>query len=129
MVANRFLSDAELERLANRLLARYEERYGPIACPPVPVESILEDVLDLSILWDTVDAENYIVANPDIVGESTQAIMKRAVQNCLARGDQEGYVLSRRWIIEHPVASRRELIEVRRKLSDPALRDLFDEAY
>lgn len=54
MVANRFLSDAELERLANRLLARYEERYGPIACPPVPVESILEDVLDLSILWDTV---------------------------------------------------------------------------
>ncbi len=54
MVANRFLSDAELERLANRLLARYEERYGPIACPPVPVESTLEDVLDLSILWDTV---------------------------------------------------------------------------
>lgn len=54
MVANRFLSDVELERLANRLLARYEERYGPIACPPVPIESILEDVLDLSILWDTV---------------------------------------------------------------------------
>ncbi len=57
MVANKFLSDAQLERLANRLLARYEERYGPIARPPVPVESILEDILDLSILWDTVPEE------------------------------------------------------------------------
>ena len=55
--------------------------------------------------------------------------MKRVVLNCLARGDQKGYVLFRRWIIEHPVAGRRELIEVRRKLPDPDLRDLFDEAY
>lgn len=93
--------------------------------PPEHMRTVIlmdgEDITD--------DAENYIVANPDIVGESTQAIMKRVVQNCLARGDQEGYVLFRSWIIEHPVASRRELIEVRRKLSDPALRDLFDEAY
>ncbi len=38
-------------------MARYEARDGPIARPPVPVESILEDVLDLSILWDTVPEE------------------------------------------------------------------------
>ena len=57
MVTNKFLPDTELERLANRLLARYEGRYGPIARPPVPVESILEDVLDLSILWDSVPEE------------------------------------------------------------------------
>ena len=57
MVANRFLSDVELERLANRLLARYEERYGSIPCPPVPVESILENILDLHILWDTIPEE------------------------------------------------------------------------
>lgn len=50
--------------MANRLLARYEGRYGPIPCPPVPVESILEDVLDLNILWDTV---------PDKPGQSILA--------------------------------------------------------
>ena len=77
----------------------------------------------------TDDADYYIIANPDIAGEYTQTSMKRVVRNCLARGDQEGYVLFRRWIIEHPVASRRELIEVRRKLTDPDLRDLVDEAY
>ena len=43
--------------MANVVLARYEQRYGPIDCPPVPVESILENVLDLSILWDTVPEE------------------------------------------------------------------------
>ena len=54
MMSKKFLPEAELERMANRLLARYEGRHGPISCPPVPVESILEDVLDLNILWDTV---------------------------------------------------------------------------
>ena len=54
MMTNSFLAESELERMANRLLARYEGRYGPIDRPPVPVESILEDILDLSILWDAV---------------------------------------------------------------------------
>ena len=53
-MTNTFLSDAELERMASGLLARYEARYGPIDNPPVPVERILEDVLDLSILWDSI---------------------------------------------------------------------------
>lgn len=57
MMTNGFLSESELEGMANRLLARYEGRYGPIDRPPVPVESILEDILDLSILWDTVPEE------------------------------------------------------------------------
>ena len=54
MMANTFLSNAELERMASGLLAQYEARYGPIDNPPVPVERILEDVLDLSILWDSI---------------------------------------------------------------------------
>ena len=54
MMTNGFLAESELERTANRLLARYEGRYGTIDNPPVPVESILEDILDLSILWDAV---------------------------------------------------------------------------
>ena len=54
MMTNSFLSEAKLEGMASQLLARYEGQHGPIDYPPVPVESILEDVLDLSILWDTV---------------------------------------------------------------------------
>ena len=50
----RFLSDTQLEDMAGRLLARYESLYGAVSHPPVPVERILEDALDLSILWDKV---------------------------------------------------------------------------
>ena len=49
-----FLSDAQLEGMASRLLGRYESLYGAVSRPPVPVERILEDVLDLNILWDKV---------------------------------------------------------------------------
>ena len=50
----KFLSDAQLEGRANHLLSRYESLYGTVSRPPVPVERILEDVLDLNILWDKV---------------------------------------------------------------------------
>ena len=35
MTTNSYLPETELERMAYLLLDRYEERYGPIACPPV----------------------------------------------------------------------------------------------
>ena len=96
-----------------------------LPAPPEHLHAIIlmdgEDVTD--------DADDFIIANSDIAGETTQSLMKRVVRNCLTRGDQEGYALFRRWIIEHPVASRQELMEVRRKLADADLRDLFDEAY
>ena len=53
-MTTKFLSDAKLEGMANRLLGRYESLYGAVSSPPVPVERILEDVLDLNILWDKV---------------------------------------------------------------------------
>ena len=67
MTTTSFLAEAELERMANRLLVRYEGRYGTIDNPPVPVESILEDILDLSILWDAVpeDSGQSILAGLD----------------------------------------------------------------
>ena len=57
MMTSKFLADAEIERRANRLLGRYEAQYEPISNPPIPVERILEDVLDLGILWDTIPEE------------------------------------------------------------------------
>ena len=53
-MTTKFLSDAQLEDMAGRLLGRYESLNGVVFSPPVPVERILEDVLDLSILWDDI---------------------------------------------------------------------------
>ena len=50
----KFLSDTRVEDMAGYLLHRYESKYGAISSPPVPVERILEDVLDLNILWDDI---------------------------------------------------------------------------
>ena len=51
---SKYLADAELERMAVRLLRRYESRYGPVDSPPIPVEHIVEDILGLNILWDVM---------------------------------------------------------------------------
>ena len=53
-MTTKFLSDTQLEGMAARLLRRYDSQYGAVSNPPVPVERILEDVLDLSILWDDI---------------------------------------------------------------------------
>ena len=53
-MTTKFLSDPQLEGIAARLLLRFDSLYGAVASPPVPVERILEDVLDLSILWDDI---------------------------------------------------------------------------
>ena len=53
-MTTKFLSDPQLEGMATRQLRRYHSLYGAVSSPPVPVERILEDVLDLSILWDDI---------------------------------------------------------------------------
>ena len=49
-----FLPDAKIEKSATHLLGRYESVFSKVTEPPVPVEHILEDVLDLKILWDEI---------------------------------------------------------------------------
>lgn len=53
-MTTKFLSDSHIESTAARLLSRYYALYGTVSAPPVPVERILEDVLDLTILWDDI---------------------------------------------------------------------------
>ena len=47
-------TDETLEGLALGLLGRYERDFGALAAPPVPVEQIVENVLDLGILWEPI---------------------------------------------------------------------------
>lgn len=95
---------------------------------PAPPEVLKDFVLmeDEDLSWD---AEEFIVSNPDVAGELTQRIMIRVIESCRGRGDQDGYVKFRQFVIEHPVATQMELIEVLETLSDDSLRDLLNEAY
>ena len=77
----------------------------------------------------TEDAEELIIDNPDISAELTQRVMLRVIQNCRARGDQEGYVRFRRFIIEHPVVSQLEFIRSLNSFDDKDLRSMMIEAY
>ena len=67
MMAPGYLSDVQIEDMAARLLGRYQSRYGVLTGPPVPVERIVEDVLDLNILWDEI---------PETQGQSILAALE-----------------------------------------------------
>ena len=51
---SRFLPNSYIEGSAASLLDRYVTAFGLLATPPVPVEDIVDGLLDLRILWDTI---------------------------------------------------------------------------
>ena len=71
-MTTKFLTDPQLEDMAVRLLIRYDSLYGAISSPPVPVERILEDVLDLNILWEDISEppSQFILAALDPVSKT-----------------------------------------------------------
>ena len=95
-----------------------------------PVPEYMADLTLLDGEFLTEDGEALIVANHDIAAELTQGIMRRVIGRCRATGNQDDYVVFRRFIIEHPVATRLEMIEVLNTVSDEYLRELLrDEAF
>ena len=90
--------------------------------------SVPEYMADLTLLdgeFLTEDGEALIVGNSDIAAELTQGIMRRVIDRCMATGNQDDYVAFRRFIIEHPVATRLELIAVLNSINDEYLRELL----
>ena len=53
-MSSRILPNSYIEDSAARLLDRYGTAFGQLAVPPVPVEDIVDGLLDLRILWDTI---------------------------------------------------------------------------
>lgn len=53
----RFLSNESIEDVTARRIRQYEAKTGVTVKFPVPAEEIIEQVLDLSILWDTIKEE------------------------------------------------------------------------
>ena len=54
---NRFYRPQTIEKLANELLTKFQAR-SQLLAPPVQVERLAEDVLDLHILWDIISEKN-----------------------------------------------------------------------
>jgi hypothetical protein len=54
-VADRFIPDHELERRAMALLAQYEAQEGMIAQPPIPIDLIIELILEIDIDWTELE--------------------------------------------------------------------------
>jgi Zn-dependent peptidase ImmA (M78 family) len=52
-VKSRYLPAREIERRANELIGKYEERYGLISIP-IPVEKMAENIVDLVLEWDNL---------------------------------------------------------------------------
>ena len=46
-----YLPDARIEAKAIQLLNRYESQYDTVTGPPIPVEEIADNLLELGILW------------------------------------------------------------------------------
>ena len=49
-----YLPDARIEAKAIQLLNRYESEYDTVTGPPIPVEEIADNLLELGILWGSV---------------------------------------------------------------------------
>lgn len=54
MSIGQFYHPQTVERRANELLAKYEAKNRVSLTPPIPVERLVEDTLDLQILWDVL---------------------------------------------------------------------------
>ena len=95
--------------------------------------AVPEYLVDLTLMdgeFLTEDADALIVGNSDVAAELTQGIMRRLIEICRVSGNQDDYVVFRRFIIAHPVATRMEMIDVLYKLRDNSLRSLLrDEAF
>ncbi len=56
ILINRYISDAEIEECAIRVLQQYGRQHGPILTPPVPIEQIIDFTVDIPIIHDAIPA-------------------------------------------------------------------------
>lgn len=54
----RHLSPAQIEARAGERIQEYEQRFGKIAVPPVPLERVIDEVFDLRVLWEGISVED-----------------------------------------------------------------------
>lgn len=79
-----YLPPEYIERCAYALIGKYEERYGRIS-PPVPVERIAENVLDLTLEWNAIPE-----SHGEVIFACLDPKQKKVVFNERRRSHYEG---------------------------------------
>jgi len=51
---DRYISDAEIEAYATGILQKYGRQFKPISAPPVPIEEIIDLVVDIPIVREVI---------------------------------------------------------------------------
>jgi len=51
---DRYISDAEIEACATNILQKYGRKFKPISAPPVPIEEIIDLVVDIPIVREAI---------------------------------------------------------------------------
>ncbi|MBD3375761.1 hypothetical protein GF406_12055 [candidate division KSB1 bacterium] len=50
----KFYRNKDIEQITSIRLAEYQDKYGDIGVPPVPIELIIENLFDLHIVWEEI---------------------------------------------------------------------------
>ncbi len=56
----RYWTNAQVEAQAEERVAEFERRFGALLQPPVPIERLIEEVFDLRILWEPIEADGTV---------------------------------------------------------------------
>lgn len=72
-----FIPDAVLEREASDLLAVYEAQEGPVTRPPVPIDLLIENLLQIDIDWAPLDlpVDERVLAAIELTPQRRRIIM------------------------------------------------------
>lgn len=62
MSREKFFTKRQIEERALTMLARYSQQYEEVGSPPVPLDHIVEHLLDLKIVWAGLPADGDAVA-------------------------------------------------------------------
>ncbi len=78
-----FISDEELDTLATQLLAEYERAEGTVIVPPVPIDLVIENLLDITIDWTEIASPD---PNSRVLARIRQTVTGRTIEmNSLER--------------------------------------------
>jgi Zn-dependent peptidase ImmA (M78 family) len=94
---NRYIPEAEIEERACYFLHQYAHQFQPILQPPVPVEQIIDLVLDIPIVWESIPDQ-------DDKPVLAKLIVKRERVQIIINESQSGFFEEHRGVVAYSLA-------------------------
>lgn len=89
-MAGQFIANHELERRAMALLSKYETQEGVIVQPPIPIDLIIELILDIDIDW--TELEFPTIGDRVLAAIELSATRRRILMNTLERSHFDSFM-------------------------------------